>query len=853
MISTVEAQLQALRTGIPSPAGPSLPGTLPDPMLQLAPAPARDTLLLARELGVSHVVAQVLVRRGLADPQRARAFLAADEHHEPDAFAGIDAAVALVDRHAREGNRITVHGDYDVDGVCSTAVLVRALRGLGAAVDWYLPDRATDGYGLNERTVQRLAARGTRLLITADCAIGAVAEVAQARAAGIDVVVTDHHAPRADGRLPDAPIVHPAVCGYPCPGLCATAVAYQFARAIYRARGRSEEPLRADLDLVALATIADVVPLLGENRTLVRRGLRALATTAKPGLRALMAVSGVDPSRVDERAVGFALCPRLNAAGRLHRADAALELILTEDPGRATAVAEELQRANIDRRHTETRILFEAEAQLAARGERAAYVLAGEDWHPGVIGIVASRLVERHHRPVVCISLGQDGGRGSGRSIDGFDLLAGLAACAGHLRRYGGHRAAAGLEIDGSQLAAFEAAFCRHADGVLSASDLTPTVRVDAVVAGDEVGLALAEELQTLGPFGRENPAPSLLLPAVTVHDARPMGEGRHVRFSVRSGGARSQAVAFGNGGRLPIGEDVPGDAVFTLEVNEFRGAVEPRLVLRHLQPCAPAPIMRLGEPGDFLAGVWSELAAGPPGAGPPAPATRRTVCDRRGHGIAGTLTGLVAGGESLLVVCADAQRRWSHLHERLGGFALCDYRALELDPQLAGPFTHVALLDPPAWGHAEAVAHAGDADRYVHLCWGPAELAYARQALVRDYDLRAALADCYRALRAAGRCEGEALSRLLAGGAPPGVVDARPSRPASLAGRLLRVLVELGLAVVDRDGASVEVRSDASRTELERSVTFRAAQAVLAEGLARLPAAPVLHAVSRSAPRPAA
>ncbi len=813
--------------------------------MHIEPASVPQTLRLARELGVGHAVAQVLVRRGLGDPPRARAFLAADEAHDPAAFAGIDAAVELVTRHVRGDSRITVHGDYDVDGVCSTAVLVRALRGLGATVDWYLPDRATDGYGLADHTVRRLAERGTRLLVTADCAIGAVDEVGRARAAGLDVVVTDHHAPRADGRLPDAPIVHPALCGYPCPELCATAVAHQFARAVYRACGEAEEPLLEDLDLVALATIADVVPLLGENRTFVRRGLRALATSAKPGLRALMAVAAVDPGRIDERAVAFGLCPRLNAAGRLHRADAALELVLTTDETRAAAVADELDRANHERRHTETRILFEAEAQVAERGERAAYVLAGEDWHPGVIGIVASRLVERHHRPVVCIALEGDAGRGSGRSIDAFDLLGALQACAGLLRRHGGHRAAAGLEIERSQLPAFEAAFCRHAEAVLTESDLTPTVRADAVVSGDELDLSLAEELATLGPFGRGNPPVSLLVPAATIHDVRPMGEGRHVRFTVRSGGARSQAVAFGNGGRLPVGEDVPADAVFSLEVNDFRGTVQPRLVLRHVRECAPAPITLLGHEEDYLAGVWRELASAAPGEGPAPAATERTACDRRDHGLAGTLTALAASGEPLLVVCADAERRLTHLCDRLGGFALCDYRALEREPFLAEGFAHVALLDPPSWSHAATVARAGDPAAFVHLCWGPSEVAFARHALVRDYDLRPALADCYRTLRAAARCDGAKLAQVLGGPGEPG----RPSRPAAVAGRMLRVLRDLALIEVDAGRGTVAV-TDAPRTELERSPTFRAAQRVLEEGLALLPAD---VSARESAPRPAA
>jgi single-stranded-DNA-specific exonuclease len=543
---------------------------------------------LCRELGVSGPVAQVLVRRGLAEPARARAFITADEEHPYTAFAGIDTAIATIRRHVEAGTRITVHGDYDVDGVCSTAVLVRALRGLGANVDWYLPDRASDGYGLSMDTVSRLAARGTRLLVTVDCAITAVEEVAAAKGLGMEVVVTDHHSPRADGALPDAPIVHPAVCMYPYTELCATAVAYKLAEGL---RGRAPVD---DLDLVALATIADVVPLLGENRTLVRRGLRALGGTVKPGLRALMAVAHMDPSRVNERAVAFGLAPRLNAAGRLYRADAGLELILTEDPARAAQVAQELDRVNHERRGAERTIRFEAEAQIAELGdvaERHALVLAGEDWHAGVIGIVASRLAETHHRPVVLIALDGNSGRGSGRSgCEAYDLLAGLTACAEHLSRYGGHRAAAGLEIERDRVARFALALEEHAAGVLTPAEMAPVERVDAVVDGAELGMALAEELRGLAPFGQANPPVSLLLGEATFADIRPMGEGKHARFTVRSREGRARAVAFNTGGRLGVAEGEPAQATFALEVNEWNGVSEPRLVLRHARPRVQAP-----------------------------------------------------------------------------------------------------------------------------------------------------------------------------------------------------------------------------------------------------------------------
>jgi single-stranded-DNA-specific exonuclease len=555
---------------------------------EIAPCPEPQVRRLQHELGVSGPVAQVLVRRGLAKPELARAFLAADEEHPPAAFQGIDRALAAILGNVQRGARITVHGDYDVDGICSTAVLVRVLWALRANVDWYLPDRASDGYGLNPATVQRLAQRGTRLLVTADCAITAVAEVELAHGLGMEVVVTDHHAPRADGTLPDAPIVHPALCGYPCPELCATGVAYKLAQELWQAGGGGDgyDPSE-DLDLVALATIADVVALKGENRALVRRGLRALAGTAKPGLRALMTVAHVSAAQVGERAVAFALAPRLNAAGRLYRADAGLELLLTEDPARAAQIAAELDRANYERRDTERRILVDAERQVAQLGARSAYVLVGEGWHPGVIGIVASRLAERYHRPFVLVAVEGETGRGSARSIERFDLLGALDACAGHLLRHGGHRAAAGLEIERGRLEAFGEAFDAHAERVLGSEESVASERVDAIVRGGELGMSLAEELQALAPFGAANPAVSLLVRDARFGERRPMGEGRHVRFTVQCDGASARAVAFGAGTQLPVADGAPADATFALEVNEWRGVSEPRLVLRHAQPCS--------------------------------------------------------------------------------------------------------------------------------------------------------------------------------------------------------------------------------------------------------------------------
>jgi single-stranded-DNA-specific exonuclease len=831
------------------------------PRLDVPPCSSAEALTLARDLGVSFPVAQVLVRRGLGDLESARAWLAGADEHPVSAFRDLHTAVDLVVRHALGGSRITIHGDYDVDGVVSTAILVRTLRGIGADVDWYLPSRSEDGYGLSTATVEKLAARGTRLLLTADCGITAVAEVALARSLGLDVVVTDHHSPRADGALPDAPIVHPGVCGYPCADLCAGGVAHKLAGALLEAAGHDASIALADLDLVALATVADCVPLRGENRRLVRSGLLALARTEKIGLRALMRVAKVDPGRIDARALGFRLAPRLNAAGRLARADAALELLLTHDEDRATQIAEELDRANADRRFVEQRILFEAEAQVAQLGDQPGYVLWADGWHPGVIGIVASRIAEHHHRPVVLVALreGEEEGTGSGRSIPAFDLLGGLDASATHLLRHGGHRAAAGCTVRRSELEAFRAAFVAQAEAVLSAEDLVPVERVDAVVAGDELGTGLAEELARLAPFGIGNPSVSLLVPAARLIDPTPMGEGKHLRFTVETGGVRARAVAFGTTA-LPDGAaEGRLHATFVLELDEYRGAVEPRLVLRRLLPAGAEAPELLGEPEPGSA-AWHDLlveaaaqTAAPHGVlvgaggleehdGEPAAAVsamrpqppslagigararhaapgQRTVRDRRGGGIAGTIAALVHTGEPVLVVCADAVARRRQLAGRLGGYSICSYETLERAPELADAFQHVVALDPPLHPDHEALLRRGGVDRMAHLAWGHPELRCSQEILDRDLALRPSLIGAYRALRD-GSGLAAALGRL----------------PAATAARMVRVLVELELIEVD-DAGRVEV-PDAQRTDLERSPTFRWAARRHAEGLAWLSSA---------------
>src|SRR5687767_6200208 len=494
------------------------------------------------------------------------------------------AAVERVRAAVDAGRRICVHGDYDVEDICATALAMLFLRELGADVHSYLPSRFEEGYGVSRETLGRLADDGVGLLLTVDCGITAVEEVAEATHRGLEVVVTDHHRPGAV--LPDCPVVATRPSNYPFPELCGTGVVHKLGEALL---GADHPAVRRNLDLVALATIADVVPLVDENRALAAAGLRVLAATARPGLQALMRSAGVDPATVDSGAVGFRLAPRINAAGRLGRPDLALELVLTDDADEARRHAATLEELNRDRQAVEDRILREAvatvEGMIEPRRRRRGYVLWNEDWHEGVIGIVASRLVERFHRPVVLITRSQEGWKGSGRSIPSFDLHGALAACSANLERFGGHRAAAGLSIDEENLDAFADAFAAHADAHLEQDDLFEVVKIDAVVSARDLTLELAEELGRLAPFGLGNPEPTLLVPATEAVAPATVGDGKHLRFRVRQHGRDGgSAIAFGQGTQIDrLRAAGRFDVAFRLKENRWNGTVAPQLVVRRV------------------------------------------------------------------------------------------------------------------------------------------------------------------------------------------------------------------------------------------------------------------------------
>jgi single-stranded-DNA-specific exonuclease len=558
--------------------------TLPD-------CPPAAQAELAHALGISELTASVLVRRGYVDPGDACRFLDGEQPpHDPFLLGDMEDACARIRVAVEGGRRICVHGDYDVDGIAATTLAVLLLRELGADVSWHLPSRFDEGYGVRSETLARLAREGYGLVLTVDCGITAAEEVAEARAQGLDVIVTDHHRPGE--QLPDCPVVATRPSAYPFPELCGTGVVYKLGQALF---GVDSEIPKRHLDLVAIATVADVVPLVDENRSLAIAGLRALARTAKPGLRALMQVAGVEPATVDEGAIGFRLAPRLNAAGRLGHPREALELLLTEDDGEARRLADSLEELNRERQAVEARILREAVAQVdgwtSEQRSRRAYAVAGADWHEGVIGIVASRLVERYHRPVVLIA-GTDGDwKGSGRSIPAFDLHAALGACAELLERWGGHRAAAGLSLRPENVEPFADAFAAYTARLLVDEDLEPVTHVDAVVARDaQLSLDLCGELARLAPFGLGNPTPTLLAPGCRLAELSTVGDGKHLRFRVRREGRDAgSAIAFGQGSRLDsLRPDARYDVAFRLAENRWNGTVSPQLVVRRLFTSAP-------------------------------------------------------------------------------------------------------------------------------------------------------------------------------------------------------------------------------------------------------------------------
>ncbi len=558
------------------------------------PAPVPAAAELGRALGLSRATAALLCSRGLTDAPAVRRFIEprlsdlGDPHRLPD----IPAAVTRLLQALQRGEHMVVFGDYDVDGITSTALLVRVLRALGGRVEPFLPLRLEEGYGLGVDALHRcIEQHHPRLIITVDCGTGSVAAVREAAKLGVEVIVTDHHDPGAE-IAPALAVVNPKRGEDPgLQSLAGVGVTFKLCHALLKeARtaggvAAAGVDLRAHLDLVALGTIADIVPLREENRILARHGLLTLSRRGKPGLRALAAVAGVGET-VDAYDVGFKLGPRLNAAGRLGDALKALELLLSDDEARCADLAEDLDAANRERQQIEAALLEEALSRVERTfdpGRDFGLVVAGEGWHPGVIGIVASRLVQRYGRPAVCIALNGGEGRGSCRSVEGFDLAGELRNCQRWLRKHGGHAMAAGLELEAGAVEEFRAAFYDRARCFADGRVLRPLLRIDAWLDLEEADDRLCGEIDQLRPFGCGHATPVWAARRLSVV-GRPQVVGRkHLKFRVAAGSVIREAIAFGRGeDTLPEGQL---DVAFQLRRDEFQGRSQLVLNVQDFRP----------------------------------------------------------------------------------------------------------------------------------------------------------------------------------------------------------------------------------------------------------------------------
>ncbi len=556
---------------------------------------------LSRESGLPPIVAQLLLNRGITDGTMAKAYLGArrDGLHDPEGLPGMVEAAERILRAIRDGRKIVVYGDYDVDGVCGTSVLWSCLKLAGAAdAEFYIPHRVDEGYGLSADSLRKIVhEHQARLIVTVDCGVSAVKEAQLARELGVELIITDHHTPGSSWPEADV-VVHPLGQGgcYPFPDLCGAAVAFKLAWQICKSFGDGKKAsphfrdfLLRSMDLIAMATVADIMPLEGENRVFVRHGLRGIASPeASVGLKALLQISGLlGRDRLTAANIGYKLGPMINAAGRLKRASAAVQLLTTTDPAEAQELAITLDLCNKERQDVERTIVTEAHRQIEAGGglgERGAIVVGSPNWHPGVIGIVASRLVEAYHRPAVVVALGEALAQGSARSVPGFHLYDALKACSAGLIGFGGHKAAAGLKMDPAFFPEFAERFDTHCRTALTSDLRVKELLLDAEVALGMLTVKAVETIETMEPFGNGNPRPLLLAERVhVVGQPRIVGDKKstvQVRFG--QGDITLKAVGWNMADRVT--ELSPGTAcsiVFHPSINEWGGRRDVQLEIR--------------------------------------------------------------------------------------------------------------------------------------------------------------------------------------------------------------------------------------------------------------------------------
>jgi single-stranded-DNA-specific exonuclease len=568
----------------------TLQATEPEWVLHPRHAPALG-LALAEQLGAPPAIGHALVHRGVNDAASAARFLtpSLDDLHDPSALLGLDDAVRRIRRALADRERILVQGDYDVDGITSTFLMVSTLRELGGDVVHRIPHRTRDGYGLSLAAVEEARAQGCRLIVTVDCGITAVEPVAAANAAGIDTVITDHHEPGP--RLPDAAaVVNPRRPGdpYPFKSLAGVGVTFKLAQALWEGRGGIERVLPY-LDVVALGTIADVVPLVDENRLLAREGLLRLQNSSRPGLAALIDSAGLSGKRITDGHIAFVLAPRINAAGRMGHAEQALRLLFARDRQEGASLADSLEEENTRRRTFDESAAREARERVVHElhwPDCSSIVLWSEHWHPGVLGIVASRLVERFQRPTLLIALDGEIARGSGRSAGGLDLTRVLEACDDLLVSYGGHAFAAGLTTTRERLPELRERFERLARERLDPASGAPRLVLDGDLRLAECDLALADWIERLAPFGLDNLEPVYRARELTVEAVSRVGDGKHLRLTVRDTSGTAEAIGFGMGERaadLSRGRRV--EVAFTPTRNEWMGQARPQLRLKGVRP----------------------------------------------------------------------------------------------------------------------------------------------------------------------------------------------------------------------------------------------------------------------------
>ena len=563
--------------------------------------PTESQAALADALGVSPFIAELLCARGLLDPELCGRFLTPnlDHQHDPMLMPDIEPAVDRLIRAINEQETILVHGDYDVDGVCSTALLTRVLRVLKAKVEPFVPHRREDGYDLRAANVQRFYDQGIQLILTADCGIIAFEAADKARELGVDLIITDHHEPDPDGNLPVALAVinpHRPDSEYPFAELCGTGVAYKLAAALVQRMGiESRKFQTAFLDLVALATCADCMPLTDENRLFVFHGLETLRSTNKTGLQALMRSADLPPEAVCARSLGFVLGPRINAIGRMDAAAHALELLLTAEIDKAEFLAARLNEANRERQQQQEQILQDALRQSERYLDHSILVLASHRWHPGIIGIVASKIVESLCRPAILIAIDEESGvgRGSCRSIADFHIFDAVNACREHVNRCGGHAAAAGFDIPVANIDAFRDALQEYAGAVMDEQILEATIVVDLELPHEGLTLKVAQDLETLEPFGHGNPEPVFMTRALKVLNQRRIASKAtngpdHLKLNLELTGTRRplEAVFWRSWVRAeecPVGSHI--DVCYSLEINPFGGNQNVQLNLRDFRP----------------------------------------------------------------------------------------------------------------------------------------------------------------------------------------------------------------------------------------------------------------------------